>query len=92
MYLPRPTATTPQPQNQNQIEYVSADLEAELAGEGGEADPALAEFKEIFAKFATAEELCGTRPEVGELRVLGWFAWGGREGGSFWSLTRARVR
>lgn len=63
--------TTPPPPKKKpkQIEYVSADLEAELAGEGGEADPALAEFKEIFAKFATAEELCGTRPEVCMLGV-----------------------
>lgn len=29
-----------------------------------EEDPALAEFKAVFEKFSTAEELCGTMPEV----------------------------
>ena len=41
-----------------EIEYVSADLESELSAVGD--DPVLDEFREIFKKFSTAEELCGT--------------------------------
>lgn len=42
-----------------QVEYVSADFETEL-----EQDEALAEFKKVFEKFSTAEELCGTETKV----------------------------
>jgi hypothetical protein len=38
------------------VEYISADLESELTE-----DPALQAFKDVFAKFSTAEELCGTK-------------------------------
>ena len=37
---------------------MSADLESEIV------DPAMEEFREIFKKFSTAEELCGTKPSV----------------------------
>jgi len=50
-------APPPAPAPDVEIQYVSADLESELAGD----DPALEEFREIFKKFSTAEELCGTR-------------------------------
>jgi len=56
-----PSSSAPPPSPaapQVEIEYVSADLESELTAAGD--DPALDEFREIFKKFSTAEELCGT--------------------------------